>query len=126
MRSTNAFKRQTASADENSEVPRSAKYSSCLFCSASSCAIALRMSELLPDRRGTVADLVDRLLKRFLRDVQVPGPILKLVGFVHVDLAAILKSGLLQVVHGASLGSLLNAPENRGFLTTPKTGGDRP
>src|SRR5882757_2501590 len=106
MRSTNAFKRQTTSADENSEVPRSAKYSSCFFCSASSCAIALRMSELLPDRRGAVADLVDRLLKRFLRDVQVLGPIMKLVGFVQIDLAAILKSGLVQVAHGASLWSI--------------------
>jgi hypothetical protein len=74
------------------------------------------MSELLPHRRGTVADLVDRLLKRFLRDFQVLGPTVKLVGFVHVDLAAILKSGLLQVVHG---GLVWFIAERAGELQVP-------
>jgi hypothetical protein len=61
--------------------------------------------ELLSNGRGAIADLVDRFLQFFFRDVQMLGSTLDFVLLVHVDLAAVGLALILQIVH-----SILSAP----------------
>jgi hypothetical protein len=55
--------------------------------------------QLLADGRSGIADLVHRLLKLLVRDLQVLGPVLNLVRFMHVDFRAILHAFEFSIVH---------------------------
>jgi hypothetical protein len=55
--------------------------------------------QLFAYRGGAVADLLNRLLEFFLRYLQMLGPILDLLGFVHVDLRAIVLALAFQALH---------------------------
>src|SRR5262245_46213042 len=55
--------------------------------------------QFLADGGGRITDLIDQFLQLLLVHAQLLGPILDLVRLVHVDLAAVLRTFLLQVVH---------------------------
>jgi hypothetical protein len=61
------------------------------------------MAQLLPDRGGSIADLINRLLKLLVREVQVLRPALNLMRFVHVDFDRSWKSLLPGMVHAQGL-----------------------
>jgi hypothetical protein len=62
--------------------------------------------QLFADRRRRISDLVDQLLKLIAVHAEFPGPIFDLLGFVHVDLAAVRRRFLPKTAH----------------ISTPKTG----
>jgi hypothetical protein len=72
--------------------------------------------ELFPYRGGAVADLVNRLLKFFLRYLQMLGPILNLPGFMHVDLRAIVLALVFQALHFFLLMKSKPANQNQASL----------
>jgi hypothetical protein len=71
--------------------------------------------QFFPYRGGAVADLVNRLLKFFLRHLQMLGPVLNLQGIMHIDLRAVVALVFSALVFEA-LGFVLlmkSKPENQ-------------
>lgn len=64
----------------------------------------LLFSQLFANGRGGIANLIDNALELFPGDAEVMRPILHLVIFMHVDVAAVLRTLLGQIVgHGTPL-----------------------
>jgi hypothetical protein len=72
--------------------------------------------ELFPYRGGAVADLLNRFLKSFLRHLQMLGPILDLMGVMHVDLRAIVLTLVFQALHFLFLMKSKPANQNQASL----------
>src|SRR6201998_4906278 len=72
--------------------------------------------ELFPYRGGAVADLFNRLLKFFPRYLQMLGPTLNLLWFMHVDLRAIVLGLAFQALHFVLLMKSKPADQNQASL----------
>src|SRR6266545_989111 len=55
--------------------------------------------QFLADGGGRIPDLIDGLLQHFPGHAELPCPVLDLVGFLHVDFAAVLRPSARQITH---------------------------